>query len=266
MEKFGLEKANGVSTPGTKDDAEDDEEDGEERLPPSQATLYRALTARANYLSMDRPEISYAVKELSRGMTAPTLSDWSRLKRLGRYLKKRPRARIFFPHQRQTRTVTVLVDTDFAGNKRTRKSTNGGARLLGTHSLKHWSTNQAVISLSSGESEYYGVVKGASMGLGFKSIAKDLGLDLEVNMFTDTSAALGISRRRGLGKTRHIQVTLLWVQERVSKGEIKLKKIYGKANAADLFTKHLAEEQMMKCMRRLGQEFLEGRDSLMPES
>ena len=90
--------------------------------------------------------------------------------------------------------------------------------------IKSWSSKQSLIFLSSGESEYYGVVKGASVGLGAQ--AKDLGSDLSLKIVTGASVAKGIASRRGLATTRHIQVHFLWVQERVSNGDITLKKIW----------------------------------------
>ena len=38
--------------------------------------------------------------------------------------------------------------------------------MVGGRAIKTWSTIQAVIALSSGESEYYGLVKAGSVGLG----------------------------------------------------------------------------------------------------
>ena len=58
--------------------------DHEEPLDNEQATRYRALIARCNYLSPDRPDVSFAVKELARNMANPRRGDWTRLKRLGR--------------------------------------------------------------------------------------------------------------------------------------------------------------------------------------
>ena len=51
----------------------------EEELNNEQAIRYRAIVARANYLSPDRPDIAYAVKEFARSMSAPTKGDWERL-------------------------------------------------------------------------------------------------------------------------------------------------------------------------------------------
>ena len=70
------------------------------------------------------------------------------------------------------------MDTDWAGCLRTRRSTNGGLIAIGTHIVKHWSSTQATIALSSGEAEYYGMVKGASVALGIRSMLADLGVDV----------------------------------------------------------------------------------------
>ena len=58
---------------------------------------------------------------------------------------------------------------------------------------------QAVVVLSSGEAEYYGVVKGMCEAPGIKGIANDMGLDLSITLPTGSSAAKGIATRKGLG-------------------------------------------------------------------
>merc|ERR1711966_585805 len=49
-----------------------------------QATQFRAIVARANYLAQDRSDIMFAVKELTRHMSKPTEASWTLLKRLAR--------------------------------------------------------------------------------------------------------------------------------------------------------------------------------------
>ena len=63
------------------------------------------------------------------------------------------------------------------------------------------SSTQAIFSLSSGEAEFYGIVKAASVGLGVQATLRDLGVDLSLEIFTDATAAKGIASRKGLGKT-----------------------------------------------------------------
>ena len=71
--------------------------------------------------------------------------------------------------------MVVYADTDFAGCTATRRSTSGGCALWAGMLVKHWSTTQKAITLSSGEAELGGVVKAASEALGLQSVAHDLG-------------------------------------------------------------------------------------------
>ena len=76
--------------------------------------------------------------------------------------------------------------------------------MIGAHTIKTYSSTQSTVSLSSGEAEYYGLVKGAAAGLGHQAVMSDFGIDMGVRLWSDSSAALGISKRSGLGKLRHL--------------------------------------------------------------
>ena len=118
--------------------------------------------------------------------------------------------------------------------------------------IKSWSSTQSVVALSSGESEYYGLVKGVSEALGIRSVLADWRQVKEINVWTDSSAAKGIANRVGLSKrTRHIAVHHLWIQERVESGDVVIRKVAGEKNPADVATTYLAQEAMMKHLRRL---------------
>ena len=62
------------------------------------------------------------------------------------------------------------------------------------------------------------------MGMGIQSVIKDLGIDIKLQVLTDSSAAKGIASRRGLGKVRHIEVNQLWLQGKVAYGEVRIDK------------------------------------------
>ena len=133
------------------------------------ASPYRAIVARANYFAADRPDCQFASKEVCRWMANPTDLSLRGVKRQGRYLKGRKRLVYTYPWQTVS-MVDVYSDTDWAGCVKTRKSTSGGCTMLGQHLIKSWSSTQSDISLSSGEAEFYGVVKAAGMGLGYGSL------------------------------------------------------------------------------------------------
>ena len=148
--------------------------------------------------------------------------------------------------------VNVSVDSDWAGRTRTRRSTNGGCILLNGACLKTWSTTQTVVARSSGEAEYNAAVKGAAEGMALQSTLADLGLEVTIEVHTDSSACRGICNRRGFGKLRHLDVALLWLQQHVQSGKIILRRIAGSANRADLFTKHFARAEITMHSSRLG--------------
>ena len=265
IQELGLQEGSkSVNTPGESGKGKGAPEGDEEELSPTERTWYRGMVARGNYLAQDRCDIQYAIKELSRGMQNPSKAHVKALKRLGRYLIGRTRYVILFRRQGEGVALHTQVDTDHAGCLKTRKSTSGGITKLGRHTIRTWSLTQAVIALSSGEAEYYGVVKGASFSLGTQSLLRDMGIHAEVHMYTDSSAAKGIASRRGLGKVRHIEVNQLWLQDQVHSGKITLTKIAGTDNCADILTKHASAKILEGHLRILDHRIREGRHVMMP--
>lgn len=197
-------------------------------------------------------------------MSAPTELAWAALKRLGRYLLGRPRLVYRYPFQ-SADTVDCYSDTDWAGCPKTRKSTSGGVILLGQHILKTYSSTQPTVSLSSGEAEFYGVVRASGAALGQQSLFADLGIPLDARVWTDSSAAIGICSRQGLGKLRHIDTQALWIQEKVRTRQIILKKVRGDVNPADLLTKFLSsKEKVDQLVELYGCVFMGGRAKSAP--
>ena len=259
IKDMGVKGGRAAKIPGEKEKMDPEGEDDEE-LQGEEATTYRRIAARANYLAADRMDIQFSVKEICRKMSKPCRGDWQKLKKLARYLEGRPRLQIQYMHQMKPKCLEVLVDSDHAGCRRTRKSTNGGVLRHGRHTLRTWSSTQSVVALSSGESEYYALVKGASVALGARSMCGDLGEDYGLKVHTDSNAAKGMANRAGLSsKTRHMDVHYLWVQSKVRAKEFELLKIDGKKNMADLMTKYLTRDEVDKHVSSLGGENLEGR-------
>ena len=108
-------------------------------------------------------------------------------------------------------------------------------------------------ALSSGEAEFVAVVKAGSMALGVRSLLRDMGLDLKkLVLHTDSSAALGMCKRAGLGRVRHLDTRVLWLQTFVRDGTFILRKIKGTENSADLGTKEVPGTLMWRYLKELG--------------
>ncbi len=260
----GLTGANTVATPGVRLSFEEATKD--EPLEPRLHTAFRGAAARANYLASDRMDCQFAAKEICRSMAKPSQAAWNALKRLCRYLVGLPR-QVFVYRWQTVDTIDVYTDTDWAGCPKTRKSTSGGCVLVGSHAVKSWSSTQTSVALSSGEAEFNGVVRGSGAGLGYQSLLSDLGQGLALRVWTDSSAAMGICARQGLGKLRHIDTHTLWVQQAVRSRRLELRKIAGEANPADLFTKHsLSRERLMKLSQLFDCKYRSGRAESAPRT
>ena len=79
----------------------------DEQIPEQMVTKYRACAARAMYLAQDRSDIGYAVKEVSRGMAAPTEGDLNNLKKLCRYLIGKERMVTDYKYQDAGRRINI---------------------------------------------------------------------------------------------------------------------------------------------------------------
>ena len=275
IKELGLEGARALSTPGSKELPH--KHDDEEPLLNPEATKYRAICARVNFLALDRPDLLFPAKECSRSMAEPKRKDWQKLKRVGRYLIMRPRVVIHFewqsPLDRATGSTrkggpeesTGYSDADWAGCSRTRRSTSGGVVTLGYHMIKAWSRTQATVALSSGESELYAMVKTSAELLGILSMLRDWGVSLKGHVLGDAAACLGVIQRQGLGKIRHLDTSYLWVQEKRAAQELQYGKILGAVNPADLMTKYLSAEDIFKHLQTLRALYTEGRSQIAPQ-
>ena len=114
--------------------------------------------------------------------------------------------------------------------------------------LKTWSSTQASIAQSSGEAEYYALVRAASESLGMQSLMRDMGWDAKIRLLVDSSAAKSIASRTGLGKLRHLEIKFLWLQEAVRRKKVVLSKVRGGVNPADVLTKPKSLDDMKQLL------------------
>lgn len=122
LKQMEMERCNGSEITGG---AVKPESDGE-KLNDVQGRHFRSMAARCNFMASDRVDLQFACKEICRRMSVTCDGDWSGHKKVARYLKAHPRMLMEFKYQKPVKELTVLVDTDYGGCKRTRRSTNGG--------------------------------------------------------------------------------------------------------------------------------------------
>ena len=134
---LGLEGASPAPTPGVAATEETKVKDNEGSTDPElgreETTMFRAVAARLNYLSQDRPDITFATMKLCSKMSRPDAQDLKNMKRVGRFLVGRPRIGCLFEWLAHPGALHALAGADWAGDRQPRTSVSGGMILLEKH-------------------------------------------------------------------------------------------------------------------------------------
>jgi hypothetical protein len=242
-----------VATPSLKPtDADASRRATAPELSRARTTQYRSCVMRGSFLAQERSDIGEAIKTLAQGMAKPNEQHWEDLKRCCRYLVGKPNLALFYKQQIMPKTVKASVDSDYAADRLTRKSTTGMVVRLGAHVVKTSSNLQSSIGLNVSECEFYALVHGAAHCLGMQAFLRDLGLRLDIVLESDSNAAGAFCSRKGLGKQRHVETRFLWIQDRVAAGHLRIVKIPGDRNVSDILTKSTTSVILAKHAATMG--------------
>ena len=137
--------------------------------------------------------------------------------------------------------------------------------MLAKHAIKGWPKTQSLVALSSGEFEFYATLNAAAEGLGITAMLSDLGVHVRGEIWGDANAVLGIINRKGVGKTRHVDIGHVWIQDIAAKVRLKVSKILGKDNPADLYTEYLDEKTNNHHTNTVAYQFRDGRAQEAPK-
>jgi hypothetical protein len=249
LEVTGLSNAKGVNTPGSSQRAPKDSD--EEPLEEGLYQQFRTALGKLLWISHERCDVSFAVKELSREATKPTHRTWEQLKRVCRYLKYSwdTVQRLTVTNHSKVAYLDLYCDANW---NRGGKSTSCGHVQCSGFPLLFFSRTQTVVTLSSCEAELLALSSGLQEAKGLQNLLLETGLSLHIRAYSDSSSAISIASRKGPGKLRHISLRELWVQGEVRSKKVSLVKIPGTANPADLGTKHLGREAFEKCRELVG--------------
>jgi hypothetical protein len=130
LEYFGLDGESNVLKRNGLEDRKDGEEEGE-LLDPEEATTFRGLAARVNFLSQDCPDLQFPLKPCCRDMANPKGESWKKLKGVVRYLLNREEVVWYYHWQNMPKRGYLTTDSDWGGTCKDRKSTSVGAWLIG---------------------------------------------------------------------------------------------------------------------------------------
>ncbi|XP_061338519.1 uncharacterized mitochondrial protein AtMg00810-like [Gastrolobium bilobum] len=139
-------------------------------------TRYRRIVGRLVYLTITRPELSYAVRTLSQFLQHPLQEHYDAALRVLRYIKGNPGQGLLLRSNCDL-LLRAYCDSDWASCPITRRSITGYFVTLGDSPISWKSKKQHTISRSSAEAEYRSMAAATAEILWLKGFLKDIGVD-----------------------------------------------------------------------------------------
>ena len=238
LDRAGMLQCKPASTPidtSPKVDAADGD-------PVPDASEFRSLAGGLQYLTMTRPDLAHAVQQVCLHMHDPRLSHLALLKRVLRYVRGTTSFGIEL-HASPSVEVHAYSDADWAGCPDTRRSTSGFCVYLGDSLISWSSKRQPTVSRSSAEAEYRGVANAVAECVWLRQLLLELGcsIDKATIVYCDNISAVYMATNPVHHKrTKHIELDIHFVRERVAFGEFRVLHVPTDQQFADVMTKGLS--------------------------
>ncbi|WKA10719.1 hypothetical protein VitviT2T_028279 [Vitis vinifera] len=213
--------------------------------PLSNPSLYRRLVGSLVYLTVTRPDISYAVHQVSQYLSAPRSTHYAAVLRILRYLKGTLFHGLFYSTQSPL-VLRAFSDADWAGDPTDRRSTTGYCFLLGSSLISWRSKKQTFVARSSTEAEYRALADTTSELLWLRWLLKDLGVSTSsaTPLYCDNQSAIHIAHNDVFHeRTKHIEIDCHFIRYHLLHGALKLFSVSSKDQLADIFTKSLPKRR-----------------------
>ena len=256
LDMLGLQNAAIKRTPLPSWSNEDLRDDGECLSLADQAT-FRSAVGVLMYMSQDCGDLQFAIRLLCQHMSSPSKRAFDLLRHVARYAKGTAgyapsmsptspgvgiRARAA---NEGSSLVETMSDSDWGASKASRRSVSGCVCLIDSNVVASSSRTQKSISLSSCEAELLALTAACAEGIFLReAVSFCTQRPAELIVYTDSASARQFLARQGLGRLRHLDLRLLWLQDLVRSHQLRLSAVPGPENLADLQTKALKADRI----------------------
>ncbi|KAK2395080.1 hypothetical protein QL285_056846 [Trifolium repens] len=209
--------------------------------PLSDSGRYRRLVGKLNYLTVTRPDISFAVSVVSQFLNSPCQEYMDVVIRILKYIKGAPGKGLIYEDRGHTQIVGYS-DADWAGSPIDRRSTSGYCVLVGGNLISWKSKKQNVVARSSAEAEYGAMALLTCELIWLKQLLKELRFEnaRPMTLICDNEAAQHIASNPVFHeRTKHFEIDCHFVREKIKSGDIVTSFVNSNDQLADVFTKSL---------------------------
>lgn len=208
---------------------------------------YRSMVGKILYfVKKVSPVCANACRELSQHLENPGDDHWTAVERLLGYLRADKVNRTLKMRAPTKLRVQDVVDSSFADNPDTRKSTSAYLGTIGGTALVNWiSKGQAIVTMSSTEAEYVSLSEGAKETTFMTMLLKELmnNVIMPSIIAEDNTGAIFLSKNKQVGaRTKHIDTRYHFVRDKVEEGSVLVQYVNTIKNPSDLLSKNVTQK------------------------
>ncbi|CAA7051060.1 unnamed protein product [Microthlaspi erraticum] len=211
------------------------------------------IIGRLLYLTITRPDITFAVNNLSQFLSCPTDIHLQAAHRILHYIKANPGQGLFYPADSEI-CLNAFTDADYATCPDSRRSVSGYMVYLGKSLISWKSKKQQTVSRSSCEAEYRSMALATCELLWLSQLLRDMKITpcSPAKLFCDNKAAMHIASNPVFHeRTKHIEVDCHTVRDQVKSGFMKLFHVTSENQHADILTKALHPGPFYNLLHRM---------------
>ncbi|XP_021995975.1 uncharacterized mitochondrial protein AtMg00810-like [Helianthus annuus] len=225
---------------------------------------YRQVVGALQYVTISRPDITFAVNKVCQFMHSPTENHWSAVKRILRYLQgtftyglliqQTSGSTLHAYTDVHNSSLNAFSDADWAGCPDDRRSTGGFAIYLGSNLISWSARKQRTVSRSSTEAEYKALADTVAELTWLEALLQELQVPMTSVpvLWCDNLGATYLSANPIFhARTKHVEVDFHFVREKVAKGKLSVQFISTHDQIADIFTKPLSSQRFADLRSKL---------------
>lgn len=252
LEKFEMTNCNPMETPSDPNQRLAKEEPNDD-FDPTNIPYQQAVGCILYLTQGTRPDIAFAVNNVSRYNNCYTKTHWIAVKRIFRYLKGTKNLRLMFSKNAKD-YVFGFCDADWASDVNDRKSCTGYVFLRSGGAISWNSKRQPTVALSTTEAEYMALSSATQESMWLKQFEDEIfGSDKTMNIFCDNQSAISLANNNGYSaRCKHIDIRHHYVRQKVCDKKCVIHYVNTDQNAADALTKSLQKRKFQHCRNMFG--------------
>ncbi|OAE23598.1 hypothetical protein AXG93_4316s1300 [Marchantia polymorpha subsp. ruderalis] len=189
-----------------------------------------------------------------RYMSNPGKERWLAMKHLLRYLKVTSDVDLMYCKSGSSVQVESYVDSDYAWNKDSMKSTTAYQFLINGNCVRWKSQLQPVVTLFTAKAEYIVAIEAMKEGIWIQGLLKELHVfQGTATLFFDRQSAIYLCKNLVFhDRTKHVDIKYHFIREKIIDGDINIAKISIDDNLADCGTKVVTLGKFRLCVKLFG--------------